>query len=93
MQTTVRDSFTQGLPYIPYQSPPDVSGYRDTKPSSESTAIQIPPMIYLRESSAALAANAKNAFEKLSIDEFLPALEKTSFLTNEADVVELRQPS
>lgn len=88
MHITIRDSFLHNLPYIPYPPPPDLSGYRETKPSSGSTAVQIPPMIYLRESSSTLATLAKNAIERLdSINEFLPALEKTFFLSNEADAV------
>lgn len=86
MQTLIRDSFGYKLPNLPSKSPG--KDYRKVSPSASTTAIEEPPIVYMRESASDLANIARHKLRQLqSLDLHSPALEETHFLAVEADVV------
>lgn len=86
MQPLIRDSFGLKLPNLP-SKPPD-KDYRKVYPSASTTAIEDPPIVYMRESAGDLANVARHKLRQLqSLHLYSPSLEETHFLAVEADVV------
>lgn len=79
MQTLIWDSFGHKLPNLP--SKPPGKDYRKVYPSASTTAIEEPPIVYMRESANDLANIARHKLRQLqSLHLYSPAWKRLTFL-------------
>ena len=91
MPIKVNESFNHKLPELPIaEKDKDPSGvpYNSVSASSKSTTRAAPIGAYIQDNISELVELAENTLQgAVQLDEYLPGIEKTYLLANEADVV------